>query len=381
MSEKKLYTKYAPAERASKEILERQISLFQNNEVLNLFLGKIPSIFLIVNPFRQIVYMNKGALEFTGLNDVASAIGKRPGELIGCIHSTEEPGGCGTAESCTYCSAVNAVLESQKGKLAINDCRLVLGNKYKAFDLRIWASPLKVNGEFFTAITLQDIRNEKWRSFLERIFFHDIINTATGLQGTIELLAEYRDKLNEQELIKRAERITKNLIEEIRSQQFLIMAENNFLKLTLSHINSMDLLNEIKEFYEKQELTQGKEIEIAPDSVAIEIISDRTLLRRILGNMMKNAIEATSKNGKITIGCVLIGVSIRFWVHNPGFISRDIQLQIFNRSFSTKGQDRGLGTYSMKLLSSFLEGDVSFTTSEEEGTIFYAEYPIKVKET
>lgn len=380
MIKDKQYTKYAPAERAPKDILNRQIALFQNNEVLNLFLGKIPSIFLIINTFRQIVYMNKGALEFTGLDDVASAIGKRPGELIGCIHSTEELGGCGTAEACTYCSAVNTVLESQKDKSVVNDSCLILGPEYKVYNLRIWASPLKINNENFTAITLQDIQHEKWRSLLERIFFHDIINTATGLQGTIELLGKYRDKLDEEELIKRAERITNNLIDEIQSQQLLIMAENNLLKLSLSQINSLDLLNELKDFYEKQELAKGKIIEIASNSGETEIISDHTLLRRVLNNMIKNALEGTFQKGKITIGCVIIGENIRFWIHNLGYIPREIQLQLFSRSFSTKGQGRGLGTYSMKLLTTFLEGTVSFTTSKEEGTTFYAEYPVKLKE-
>jgi len=53
------------------------------------------------------------------------------------------------------------------------------------------------------------------------------------------------------------------------------------------------------------------------------------------------------------------------------------QLQIFRRSFSTKGIDRGMGTYSMKLLTEYLQGEVSFTSSEENGTLFVARYPLK----
>ncbi|MBY9021718.1 MAG: histidine kinase, partial [Candidatus Lokiarchaeota archaeon] len=78
----------------------------------------------------------------------------------------------------------------------------------------------------------------------------------------------------------------------------------------------------------------------------------------------------------ITIGCKVDGEKINYWVHNPGFIPQNIQLQIFNRSFSTKGHGRGLGTYSMKLLSSFLKGTVTFTTSEENGTTFNVTIPI-----
>ncbi len=127
----------------------------------------------------------------------------------------------------------------------------------------------------------------------------------------------------------------------------------------------------------EHELTEEITLKIAHSSKSIDIYSDRTLLRCILINMTKNALEATPKVGTVMIGCEIIGENIKYWVHNPGFIPRDIQLQIFNRSFSTKSQDRGLGTYSMKLLSSFLNGTVNFTTSEENGTTFNAEYPIK----
>ena len=374
----KLNTKFAPAERATREELEAQIAIFRDNAILGEFLNRVPSVFLILNKYRQIVYMNNGALEFTGLGDITSIIGKRPGETFGCIHSNEEAGGCGTAESCTYCGAILAVLESHKGKPSVNEGRLILGSDEKAYDLRIWASPFVINNEDFTAVTLRDIQDEKWRSFLERIFFHDILNTATGLQGTIDLLINYKEKVNSDELMERIGNITKSLIEEIQSQQLLIAAENDILELSPSVFSSIGILNDVVKIYENQELTKGKILVIAPHSKDIEITSDRTLLRRIIGNMTKNAIEAVPDNSTITLGCKVEGEKINYSAHNPGFIPRKIQLQIFNRSFSTKGLGRGLGTYSMKLLSSFLNGKVTFTTSEESGTTFNITIPINV---
>ncbi|MFX0071261.1 MAG: histidine kinase, partial [Candidatus Hermodarchaeota archaeon] len=245
MVEGNLTTKYAPAERANEEEVKRQIEIFKSNNVLNKFLSRIPAVFLIVNEYRQIVYMNKGALDFTGIDDITSIIGKRPGELIGCVHSNEEEGGCGTSESCTYCGAINAVLESQKGELAVRECRLIIGSEHHAFDLRVWAAPFKIDGEEYTAVTLQDIQNEKWRAFLERIFFHDILNTAGGLKGTLELLINYKEKVDAEKLMKRADKITEKLIEEIKSQQLLIIAENNLLKVSLEKFNSIEILNEM----------------------------------------------------------------------------------------------------------------------------------------
>jgi sensor histidine kinase regulating citrate/malate metabolism len=54
-----------------------------------------------------------------------------------------------------------------------------------------------------------------------------------------------------------------------------------------------------------------------------------------------------------------------------------VRLQIFNRFYSTKGTGRGLGTYSMKLLTEgYLHGRVWFTTDETRGTDFYASVPL-----
>ena len=68
---------------------------------------------------------------------------------------------------------------------------------------------------------------------------------------------------------------------------------------------------------------------------------------------------------------------IRIQVHNPEFIEPEIQLQIFQRSFSTKGKGRGIGTYSMKLFGErYLKGKVWFSSSEEEGTTFFVSIPL-----
>ena len=355
------------------------MNIFKNNEVLNQFLGKIPAVFLIVNKYRQVIYMNKGALEFTGLDDLTSVLGQRPGEIIGCVHSTEEEGGCGTSESCTWCGAVQAVLSSQKGQNAVEDCRLILEPNETAFDLRVWASPLVINNEEFYAVTIQDIQDEKRRAVLEQIFFHDILNTASSLLSSVEILLDYRDKINEKEYLSRIDFQIKHLIEEIRGQQILHAAENNDLRINPRSFNTVDLLNEIVDFYTNHTIAKDKKIQIDINAESVEIISDRIILSRIISNKLKNALEATPKGDTVTLGCRIVDNQIQFWVHNTGFIPRDVQLRIFQRSFSTKGVGRGLGTYSMKLLSSFLNGSVSFTTSEEEGTTFIGVYPLKVK--
>ncbi len=102
-----------------------------------------------------------------------------------------------------------------------------------------------------------------------------------------------------------------------------------------------------------------------------------SLLLRVLCNMIKNALEACGKGETVTAGCARQDGHVEFRVHNPGCMPREVQLQVFQRSFSTKGTGRGLGTYSIKLLTErYLHGHVSFISTPEQGTTFSVRYPL-----
>jgi sensor histidine kinase regulating citrate/malate metabolism len=52
----------------------------------------------------------------------------------------------------------------------------------------------------------------------------------------------------------------------------------------------------------------------------------------------------------------------------------EVKMQLFQRSFSTKGEGRGIGTYSIRLLTeNYLNGKVSFISNKTDGTVFSVE--------
>jgi sensor histidine kinase regulating citrate/malate metabolism len=65
-------------------------------------------------------------------------------------------------------------------------------------------------------------------------------------------------------------------------------------------------------------------------------------------------------------------------VQNPGAMPERVRLQMFQRSFSTKGDDgRGVGTYSVKLFGErYLGGRVTFTSDQAAGTCFTVTLPL-----
>lgn len=378
-----IITEFASPERSSNEEIVKQSEFFKGHFFMDELMHHIPDMVMILNKNRQIVYINKSTLEATGVKDPDKAMGMRPGELLGCKHSSINPGGCGTSSFCRYCGAVNAILESQKGRFKVDECRIttVTAEGEEALDLRAWASPINVKREPFTFIVFVNIAEEKKKLFLERIFLHDIMNTAVALRGFSQLIdsESKEDEELKNEFLGRISFLSERIVDEINAHRQLVAAENNELKLDIKKIKSKPFLEKLFNTYNRPDVLENRHLVTDWTSADAEFESDPILLGRVVGNMIKNAIEASVPGETITMGCRKDGDRIFFWVHNNTYMPENIRLQLFKRSFSTKGAGRGLGTYSMKYLTDkYLKGNISFSTSEPEGTVFEAQYPLSL---
>lgn len=373
-----LPTGFAPAERASPADLRRQAQQLQNTPLLQHLIDCYPGAFLLLNQERQIVCANLACQEVLGLEGVHCAIGARPGEALNCVHAHETQGGCGTTNHCGVCGAVHAILASQKGGKVISECRMTrhVDGRTESLDLEVCATPFEFDGQCFTAFGIADISHLKRRRALERIFFHDVANTATCVDGYSQLVRKVVPK-EEQDLADHLCSASDRLCSEIAAQRGLLEAESGELEVHPEEIETLAFLKTIQHTYERQPITENRRIIVDPTSERITFKSDSTLLGRVFGNMVKNALEASHDGEDVTIGCYAGKQDITLWVHNSSTIPQAAQLQIFQRSFSTKGAGRGLGTYSMKLLTErYLKGEVSFTSSEDKGTTFLGRYPL-----
>ena len=120
----------------------------------------------------------------------AGILEPRPGDVLKCVHAWENEAGCGTSEHCMSCGAALAILAGLSGERASRECRATVKQQgqFISLDLLFTAKPLTLEGQCFTLVFVTDISHEKRRKFLERIFFHDILNTAGSLRGIVELL-------------------------------------------------------------------------------------------------------------------------------------------------------------------------------------------------
>jgi len=370
METKALPTLFAPAECTGQEELSNQTKFFLSDQLLVDALNAIPDIVVVLNQHRQIVFANRHFQDAVVSRGFESAIGLRTGKALGCIHSNETEGGCGTTEFCRQCGAVKTILAGLQGKVDTQECRIMRVKDLEPLDLRVTATPLAINKETFTVIVMDDISHEKRRRSLEHIFFHDVLNTALGISGFSELLNEVNPP-DIKNLSGSLRELARKLVDEIKEQRDLAQAENNELTIRLFSIDTLGVLESMVSVYQHQKIAKSRTIVIAQSAQRGQVVTDETMLRRIVGNMVKNALEASPENAVVTLGSTSHEKGTEFWVHNESAMPREVQLQVFQRSFSTKGEGRGLGTYSIKLLTErYLNGKVTFTSSMDDGTTF-----------
>lgn len=370
-------TEFAPAQRELPEALAGIHEQLRGTHCVQV-LDAVGSMVFVLEKHRQIVFANRTVREFLKVPAHRAILGERPGEALDCIHATKSEGGCGTTRWCRDCGAAKAILRGITGKRDVQECHMTrqLEGRTASMDLLVVCEPFELWNERFMVFTLSDISHEKRRAALERIFFHDILNLAGGMHS---LVHEFAGQLPERyadlgEVLRDG---LKRMVDEIVTQKELSAAESGELACTPIEMGTREILDSLAGLYRRHDITGDRAIVVAPDSQDLTLTTDATVLGRVVGNLLKNALEATPPGGTVTLGCAADGEDqVNIWVHNVGVMSPKVQRQVFSRSYSTKGSGRGLGTYAVQLLTAAcLSGEAGFTSDEAEGTRFWLRLP------
>jgi nitrogen-specific signal transduction histidine kinase len=358
-------------------VLRQQEELLTSQELTRMLLNAVPTPVLVINSAWQVVYANAAVLKMLAPSSPTAVQGLRAGEEFHCIHGRS---GRGTSPSptCRVCGVAQVVAAALDGRGTVSDCRLTcdLSGEAASLDLRAWATPLAVGGDILSILVLADISHEKRRAVLENVCFHDLLNTLTGIRGLLDVLGSAAVQ-ECPEICATLDRMTERSIEEISSLRLLAQAEESTLKVLREELQTGAFLHDIVQTLRCHPAARGKELVLDAATADALLCSDRRLLRRVVENMALNALEASSEGGTVTVGCRQTAAGIDYWVHNSTWMPGDVQLQVFQRSFSTKGDGRGIGTYSIRLLSSLLMGTVDFSSTPELGTTFHATFPLR----
>jgi PAS domain S-box-containing protein len=102
-----------------------------------------------------------------------------------------------------------------------------------------------------------------------------------------------------------------------------------------------------------------------------DFLSDHSMVKRILFNLVNNAVQAMPEGGTLTIGANNGGKKVLICVVDTGTgIPEDIKPKLFSPMVTTKSKGQGFGLAVVKRLVEALSGTVTFESKAGKGTKF-----------
>ncbi len=208
---------------------------------------------------------------------------------------------------------------------------------------------------------------------------HDIRNPLQSICGELYLSKIALDSLQESE----AKHNLKESIEAISEQTSYInkiVADlQDYAKTLVPYLEKVDLKEIINSILSSVTVPSDIRLEVSIQEDFPKFQSDSSYLRRILINLITNAVQAMPNGGNLTITANFDRQKASVKVRDTGLgIPDDAKDKIFKPLFTTKAKGQGLGLAVVKRLTNTLGGNITFESSSGKGTCFMLEIPFQI---
>ncbi len=237
-----------------------------------------------------------------------------------------------------------------------------------------------------------DAANEAKTRFLQRMS-HDIRTPINGICGMLEVADYYADDLDRQAecraKIRDASHLLLELVNEVLDMGKL---ESGEVELDNQPFNLKNVMNEVIVVIEKLAAEQG--ITLIQEDYEVthwNLIGSAAHVKRLLMNIMSNAVKYNKQDGSITIKCREIPgkdkeiALLEFVCEDTGIgMSEEYQKKIFepftqeDNSVQSKYGGTGLGMPIAKGLVDKMNGTLTFESKEGKGTTFVITIPFRI---
>ena len=249
----------------------------------------------------------------------------------------------------------------------------------------------KYKAELLKSAKKAEAANEAKTEFLQRMS-HDIRTPINGIRGMVEVGDYYKSDIEKQsECRKKIWEASGFLLELINEVLDMGKLESEEVILERRSFNFFQLFQEIRMVIEKQARERGINIVVHKYNVIHEdLIGSPVHVKRVVMNILTNAIKYNKNNGKICIEFNEIQknyntIIIRFKCEDTGIgMSESFQKTIYEPFAQEKAGARtvyggtGLGMPITKSLVEKMGGTISFESEQGVGTTFYIELPFQI---
>ena len=250
----------------------------------------------------------------------------------------------------------------------------------------------KYKAELLLAAKKAEAANEAKTEFLQRMS-HDIRTPINGICGMVNMADHYADDMEKQKeyrtKVKEASNLLLELVNDVLDMSKLesgeiVLEEVPFNLSSISRevfavIEQVAAEQNIRIVWEKKEITHR------------DLIGSAGYVKRVMMNILSNAVKYNRENGQIYISCIEIPseqpemTTMEFVCRDTGIgMAEEFQKHIFepfaqeHAGSRTKFAGTGLGMPISKKLIEKMGGTITFESAEGIGTTFVIRVPFKI---
>ncbi len=205
---------------------------------------------------------------------------------------------------------------------------------------------------------------------------HDIRNPLQAITGDLYLLKEALNEVTQQvtraEMAESIDSIDENIvyINKIVSD---LQDYTRPIRPNLEKANVRDIINSALSIVN---IPGSIETKIAIEA-GLTLCTDAAYLRRVLTNLLINAVQAMPKGGTLTVTAHGEDKNATISIKDTGIgIPVQVKANMFKPLFTTKSKGQGLGLAVVKRLVDGLKGDITVESQEGFGTEFVIKLPL-----
>ncbi|MDY6972762.1 MAG: ATP-binding protein [Thermodesulfobacteriota bacterium] len=223
-------------------------------------------------------------------------------------------------------------------------------------------------------------RMAAWREVARRIA-HEVKNPLTPIQLSAQRLKKRYGKTLDGEEGRVFQECTEMIVRQVKELKGLVNEFSNFARMPAANLSPADIRTIIKEALSLyKEAHKGIEL-VFKDLEGVPVFSlDREQMKRVMINLLDNAIEAANGDGKVVVDLNYDKVlqTVRIEVSDNGVgISPEHKTRMFEPYFSTKKQGTGLGLAIVNTIITDHNGFIRVQDNKPKGTKFIIELPVR----
>ena len=250
----------------------------------------------------------------------------------------------------------------------------------------------KYKAELLIAAKKAEAANEAKTEFLQRMS-HDIRTPINGICGVVNMADHYADDMEKQTEYRTKVKEASNLLLELVND-VLDMSKLESGEIVLEEIpfNLSSISREV--FVVIEQIAAEQNIRIVWEKKEIthrDLIGSAGYVKRVMMNILSNAVKYNRENGQIYISCIEIPseqpemTTMEFVCRDTGIgMAEEFQKRIFepfaqeHAGSRTKFAGTGLGMPISKKLIEKMGGTITFESAEGIGTTFVIRVPFKI---